>query len=62
MLTNPETGKAYKHEHYSAAVVRLVMKDVIEDHPLNQNYSITAEEVAQFIEGSKPRFGRVRRK
>ncbi len=59
MLTNPETGKAYKHEHYSAAVVRFVMKDVIEDHPLNQNYSITAEEVAQFIEGSKPKFGRV---
>ncbi len=59
MLTNPETGKAYKHEHYSAAVVRFALKEAIEDHPLNQNYGITAEEVAQFIEGSKPRFGRV---
>lgn len=59
MLTNPESGKAYKHEHYSAAVVRFVMKDVIENHPLNQNYGITAEEVAKFIEGSKPKFGRV---
>ncbi len=59
MLTNPETGKSYKHEHYSAAIVRYALKDVIEDHPLNENYKISAEEVAQFIEGSKPKFNRV---
>lgn len=51
--------KAYKHEQYSAAIVRFLLKDVIESHPDNQNYNITAEEIAQFIEGSRPKFGRV---
>lgn len=59
MVQNPITGNSYKHEHYSAEIVRHYFADVIENHPYNQNYHITAEEVAQFIEGSKPRFGRV---
>lgn len=58
MVDNPQSGKPYKHEHYSAAAVRYLFKDVIEHHPVNQNYHITAEEVAQFIEGSRPKFGR----
>lgn len=59
MSINPNTDKQYKHEHYSAAIVRGLFKDVIENHSFNENYHITADEVAQFIEGSKPQFGRV---
>lgn len=59
MVQNPSTGKSYKHEHYSAAIVRYYFSEVIENHLYNENYHITAEEVAQFIEGSKPKFGRV---
>lgn len=48
-----EKGKRYKHEHYSAAVVRSALKDVIEQHPLNTtNYGFTAEDVAALLEGS----------
>ena len=49
MEVNPSTGKPYKHELYSAAIVRFLLKDVIENHPLNENYHITAEEVAQVV-------------
>lgn len=46
-----KSGKPYKHEAYSAAVVRLLLKEVIEDHRFNENCRITAEEVADFIVG-----------
>lgn len=60
MVPNPATKKPFKHEFYSAAVVRHVFKDVIENHSFNQNYGITADEVAEFIEpGEIPKkFGR----
>ncbi len=58
MQIDPNKGKPYKHEHYSAAIVRYLLKDAIEDHVLNENYHITAEEVAGFLEGSTARFGR----
>ncbi len=45
-------GKRYKHEHYSAAVVRYFFADVIKNHPLNNEYRISAEEVAGLLEGS----------
>ncbi|GAV23385.1 HD domain-containing protein [Carboxydothermus pertinax] len=35
MPTNPKTNKAYKHEHYSAAIIRHFFKEVIEQHPIN---------------------------
>lgn len=28
LLTNPDTGKSYKHEHYSAAAARYLLKDL----------------------------------
>ena len=58
MVTNSDTRKRYQHENYSAAVVRYILKDVIENHDENENYHITAEEIAQFLEGSTARFGR----
>src|SRR5439155_13424972 len=42
----------YKHEHYSAAIVRRDFRDVIEGHLLNRNYDLTAENVAAVLEGS----------
>lgn len=51
MPINPATGKPYKHEAYSEAVIRYLMRDVIEDHPLNQNYHIKADDVADFLAG-----------
>jgi len=52
MPMNPETNKPYKHEQYSAALIRNLMTDVIDDHAINKaGFKITAEEVAQFLEG-----------
>jgi HD superfamily phosphohydrolase len=52
MPMNPEKNKPYKHEQYSAALIRHLMTDVIDDHPINKaGFKITAEEVAQFLEG-----------
>jgi HD superfamily phosphohydrolase len=42
----------YKHEHYSAAIVRRYFGDTIETHRLNNNYGWRAEDVAAFLEGS----------
>lgn len=56
-LMDSGEGRTYKHENYSAAAVSFLMRDVIEDHPLNQNYHIRAEEIADFLNG-KLRVGR----
>jgi len=48
---SPETGKLYKHEDYSAALIRTLMTDVIDDHEANENIGISAAEIAQLIEG-----------
>jgi len=45
------TGKTFKHEHYSAAIVRFLMQDVIENHKFNQNYHIKAKEISDFLIG-----------
>lgn len=42
----------YKHEGYSAAIIRTELREVIENHPLNQNYHLKAEEIAALLEGS----------
>lgn len=52
-------GKHYKHEAYSAVVIRHVLKDVIENHPLNQTFAITADEVASLLEGKSTAGGRL---
>lgn len=51
MDKDQHSGKLYKHEHYSAAAVRFLMQDVIEKHPLNQNYHIKAKDIADFLNG-----------
>jgi HD superfamily phosphohydrolase len=53
LFPTQEDGKAhYRHEHYSAAIIRNEMRDVIESHPLNQNYGLQAENIAALLEGS----------
>jgi HD superfamily phosphohydrolase len=50
MPTDPATGKPFKHEAYSAGLIRTVMADVIDGHRLN-DLDIRAAEVADLIEG-----------
>lgn len=45
-------GGIYRHEHYSAAIVRVHLRSAIEDHPLNNNYGFKADDVAAQLEGS----------
>ncbi len=48
----------YKHEAYSAAVIRYALKDVIENHSLNiGEFKITADEIATFLEGTSSSIG-----
>ncbi|OQA07283.1 MAG: deoxyguanosinetriphosphate triphosphohydrolase [Firmicutes bacterium ADurb.Bin373] len=51
MDTNPDTDKPYKHENYSAAIVEHKFKKVIDEHPFNQNYHITAKQISDFLVG-----------
>ena len=51
LMPQDDKGRRYEHEKYSAVIVARLMKDVIEGHPLNQNYDIGAQDVADFIEG-----------
>jgi HD superfamily phosphohydrolase len=48
---NPTEGRPYQHEEYSAAVIRLQFKDLIENHKENANYYFTADEVASLVDG-----------
>lgn len=48
----PDGKGRYKHENYSAAIIRTQMRDVIEKHPLNQNCGLLAENIAALLEGS----------
>jgi hypothetical protein len=51
MPADPATGRRFKHEEYSAALIRTLMADVIDHHPHN-DLAIRAEEVAALIDGS----------
>jgi HD superfamily phosphohydrolase len=42
----------YRHEDYSAAIMRRCFADTIKNHPLNSNYGFTIDDVANLIEGS----------
>jgi HD superfamily phosphohydrolase len=52
MPIDPSTGAEYKHENYSAAAIRFLMMDVIDEHPWSQNHKITASEIADFLDGA----------
>jgi uncharacterized protein len=42
----------FKHESYSAAIIKNNLRQAIEDHPLNQNFDIKAEHIANLLEGN----------
>lgn len=52
MPRRPDGKKRYRHEDYSAAVVRNCLKKVIESHPFNENVHLTANEIAALIDGT----------
>jgi uncharacterized protein len=53
LFPKTEKGQRYKHENYSAEIVRTELRSAIEDHPLNEtNYGFKAEDVAALIDGS----------
>jgi hypothetical protein len=49
---NGKTDERYRHEDYSAAIVRTHLRSAIEDHPACNNYGFTADDVAALIEGT----------
>lgn len=54
VMPNNNRGKKYRHEDYTAKIIREKFRDVIEEHPDNKaNYNITAEDVASLIEGNE---------
>ena len=48
----PNTRRRYGHEDYSAAIIRHELREVIENHPANDNMRITVEEIASLIDGT----------
>jgi HD superfamily phosphohydrolase len=49
----PNGQRRYRHDEYSAAIIRNQLRDVIENHPLNQNCQIKADAIAALLEGSR---------
>jgi uncharacterized protein len=45
-------GTAFKHEDYSVAIIRSELRSAIEEHDLNANYGLHAEDIASLVEGS----------
>ena len=52
MPPRPNDCIKYRHEDYSAAIVRRCLKTAIENHPFNENVGLTAEEIASLLEGT----------
>jgi HD superfamily phosphohydrolase len=54
LMPYTETKRKYRHEDYTAEIIRENLREVIEEHPENRNnYKISAEEVASLIEGNE---------
>ena len=60
LMPEDNEGRRFKHEDYSAAIVVQLMKDVIEDHPINKNLDIMAQDVADFIKDKPSDFSEER--
>lgn len=59
MPVNEQTGKPFKHENYTTAIIKGPLKDAIENHQINTtNYNILAEEVAALNEGNAAILGK----
>lgn len=47
-----KSKRQYRHEDYSAAIIRNCLRNAIEDHPASNNYGFDADDVAALIEGT----------
>lgn len=58
-----DEGERYEHEDYSVAIIRSELRETIENHDLNANYGLHADDIAALVEGSarakQPIFWRV---
>jgi len=45
-------GKRFKHEDYSVEIIRSELRSAIEEHNLNANYGLDAEDIAALVEGT----------
>jgi len=53
MEKNPKTNRLYKHEDYTITLIKMKLRDAIENHSVNKiNFKISADEVAALIEGN----------
>jgi len=53
LMPEREEGVRYRHEQYSAAIVRGPLRSAIESHPLNTaNFNFRADDIAALLEGS----------
>jgi len=57
MPLNEKTGKIYRHEDYTVAIIKNKLREVIEEDKINRNYRITADEIADMIEGNPKTLG-----
>jgi len=53
----PNSNRRFRHEEYSTAIIRRDFRDIIENHPANNNYNFRVDEIAGLIEGG-PAAGR----
>ena len=57
LISDGEPARRFRHETYSAEIVRRYFADVIKNHPANTNYGFSAEDIASLLEG-KPEAGK----
>lgn len=43
------SNKRYEHEDYSIAIIKGIFRQLIEDHPVNRNFHVTAEHVTALL-------------
>ena len=58
IMPTKSDGAHYTHEDYSAAIIRVILKDLIEQFPDNENIEITADNIADMIEGKPSKLKR----
>ncbi len=53
LLATQADGGKFKHEDYSAAIIRQELRDVIETHRHGDNYGIKVEDITSLLEGRR---------
>jgi len=53
MPVNPESGKHYKHEHYSVCAIKTIFKKYIEDAELSNRFSIKDTDITAMLDDNE---------